>query len=245
MSSFTPSVLAAWPPVIASAERSAGEAWRAGGLSLGAVLLAHLGVLWGLLQLEGARPAVLATATLQVNLLTSDPVPPPQAAPPSPPVTTPPRPPAPVPPARKTVIAVPAPPQAETQPTLAPPEPEAQVSPEPAPPAPAPEASMPVPPAPPAPQPRLIAASDIVCPTPATVDYPPVSEQLGEQGTALVRVLIDAQGRPRDAALHQTSGHPRLDRAALAGVRSLRCQPYTEAGVAQAVWVLAPIEFRF
>jgi hypothetical protein len=27
-------------------------------------------------------------------------------------------------------------------------------------------------------------------------------------------------------------------------VRTLRCHPYTEAGVAQAVWVVAPIAFE-
>ena len=102
----------------------------------------------------------------------------------------------------------------------------------------------PAPPAPAAPSPKLISASDIRCPTPADAAYPQISQQFGETGTVRVRVLIDAQGRPQEVVLHQSSGFARLDRAALAGARALRCAPYTEAGVAQAVWVVAPIDFQ-
>ena len=203
-----------------------------------AVTLVHLAAGWGLLQIESVRQTVAVVAPMMVNLITEAPEPPPAAPPPPPPpqplrLKTP-------PPPKPLIAAQPRPqPEPEAPVFIAPPalpEPVAeQVVAEEAPPA---------PPAPPSPSPKLISASEIVCPTPASPQYPPLSEQLGEQGTSMVRVLIDAQGRPQDVALHRSSGHLRLDRAALAGVRSLRCKPYLEAGVAQAVWVLAPIDFQ-
>jgi protein TonB len=90
----------------------------------------------------------------------------------------------------------------------------------------------------------VISASEIRCPTPAQAAFPEASQLRGETGVTQVRVLIDASGRPQDVLLHRSSGFARLDKAALAGVRTLRCHPYTEAGVAQAVWVVAPIAFE-
>ncbi len=44
--------------------------------------------------------------------------------------------------------------------------------------------------------------------------------------------------------MQRSSGHPRLDAAALAALRRARFVPYTEDGRAVAVWAPAPIEFE-
>ena len=51
-------------------------------------------------------------------------------------------------------------------------------------------------------------------------EYPPVSRRLGEQGTVILEVLVDPSGRAVDAKVVQSSGFPRLDQAALDGVKS-------------------------
>ncbi len=51
-------------------------------------------------------------------------------------------------------------------------------------------------------------------------DYPPVSRRLGEQGTVIIEVLVDAGGHAVEAKLVQSSGFARLDQAALDGVKT-------------------------
>jgi len=51
-------------------------------------------------------------------------------------------------------------------------------------------------------------------------EYPPASRRLGEQGTVVLDVLIDASGRVTDAKVVRSSGFPRLDQAALEGVKA-------------------------
>jgi protein TonB len=50
-------------------------------------------------------------------------------------------------------------------------------------------------------------------------EYPPVSRRLGEQGTVVLEVLVDAAGRAVEATVVQSSGFPRLDEAAVTGVK--------------------------
>ncbi len=49
--------------------------------------------------------------------------------------------------------------------------------------------------------------------------YPPLSIEMEETGTVRLRVQVSAQGLPLAVELEQTSGFPRLDRAALTAVR--------------------------
>ena len=51
-------------------------------------------------------------------------------------------------------------------------------------------------------------------------DYPAFARQLRLQGTATVRVAIGQDGRLRNAVILTSSGHARLDKAALAAVRN-------------------------
>jgi periplasmic protein TonB len=71
----------------------------------------------------------------------------------------------------------------------------------------------------------------------AQPEYPPVSRRLGEQGTAVIEVLVGVDGRVLDAKLLQSSGFDRLDQAALAGARAnYRFIPGTVDGKPQPMW---------
>lgn len=50
--------------------------------------------------------------------------------------------------------------------------------------------------------------------------YPAISRRLGEQGSLVLEVLVDREGRVVQTRLLQSSGFARLDRAALEGVES-------------------------
>ncbi len=73
--------------------------------------------------------------------------------------------------------------------------------------------------------------------------YPPRSRQFGEQGRVVVRVLVDAEGLPQRAQVYQSSGHNRLDQAAVATVLQWRYLPGRRAGVPEAMWLNVPISF--
>lgn len=66
----------------------------------------------------------------------------------------------------------------------------------------------------------------------AAAFYPQSAQRLGEQGTALVKVCVDAHGRVRSARIAQSSGSATLDRAALSYARatSRRWRPATRGG---------------
>jgi protein TonB len=59
-----------------------------------------------------------------------------------------------------------------------------------------------------------------------------------------VRVLVGADGLPQQTQVLQSSGHDRLDEAALRTVRATRFKPYTENGVPQPFWVVMPLVFE-
>ena len=73
--------------------------------------------------------------------------------------------------------------------------------------------------------------------------YPARSRKAGEEGKVMVRVLVDVTGRPAQVSLQASSGHPALDESAVSAVRAAQFRPYAEGGLAQAVWVLVPINF--
>lgn len=205
-----------------------------------AVLALHGVVAWGLLQVDAVRIAVAEAAPLFVDLI-APPVPP---APP-PPEPPPPPPPRPMPktpqPAAPVIAAAPAP---EPTSFLAP-----EPPPEPAPPAQPESPVVVIAPAPPAPPPapaapRELPASAIQYLEPPAPVYPRASRRLGESGLVVVRVFVDADGLPRQLQVLQSSGHARLDEAALDGVRRARFTPPTENGRPTAGWARIPIPFE-
>lgn len=125
---------------------------------------------------------------------------------------------------------------------------------EPPPPA-APEVDPPPPPAPPQPAPPQPAPPQPVGPVTLTTElavscaarpppvYPPLSRRLGETGKVVLRVELDETGRVSAAQVLTSSGFIRLDEAALAAVRSWRCEPARRDG--QAVHAMATQPFKF
>jgi len=78
---------------------------------------------------------------------------------------------------------------------------------------------------------------------PPVLEYPRASRRAGESGRVLVRVYIDEAGLPRTVLVGQSSGHARLDAAALDAVRQARFKPYTENARPTAGWALIPLIF--
>ncbi|MEY4725657.1 MAG: hypothetical protein RLZ36_284 [Pseudomonadota bacterium] len=73
--------------------------------------------------------------------------------------------------------------------------------------------------------------------------YPRASRRLGEQGTVIVRVLINTQGLPEKAEVRTSSGFIRLDQAALEAVQRWRFVPGRRSGTPEAMWFNIPVRF--
>lgn len=73
--------------------------------------------------------------------------------------------------------------------------------------------------------------------------YPALSRRHGEEGRVLLNVYVEADGRPSRVELRRSSGHSRLDQAALAAVRQWRFVPARQGKFAIAASVVVPIQF--
>jgi protein TonB len=76
------------------------------------------------------------------------------------------------------------------------------------------------------------------------VEVPLASRRLGESGTVLLHVLVDAQGLPARVEVRRSSGHARLDAQALAAMRAARFEPCTHNGRPVACEADAPIAYE-
>lgn len=74
--------------------------------------------------------------------------------------------------------------------------------------------------------------------------YPIMSKRMGEQGKAVIRVLIGADGVPQQSEIRQSSGFERLDQSAKETVMKWRYVPGKRDGVAEAMWFNVPITFK-
>ena len=202
----------------------------------GSVVLFHIAALWAL-QSGLVRRAV--EIVVPISVLSEIVTPPaPKAEQPPELVQPKPVPPAKQPVPRKVESAKPLAPLAVPYPEPSPQAPVVVDAPAP----PAPVAAAPVAPAP-APTKLELPSSDAdYLRNPAPV-YPPLSKRLGEQGKVLVRVLIGPDGAPQKAELKRSSGFERLDRSALEYVMKCRYVPGKVAGVPQAMWHEAPVNF--
>lgn len=77
-----------------------------------------------------------------------------------------------------------------------------------------------------------------------TPDYPAVSERLGEAGSVVVALLVDVDGKVSDSRVEQSSGYPRLDKAALKGLSRCRFTPGTADGKPEPSWHLMKYVFK-
>ena len=74
--------------------------------------------------------------------------------------------------------------------------------------------------------------------------YPSFSKRSGEQGTVVVRLIIDQAGNVEDIALLQSSNFPRLDRAASEIGRRYRFKPFLVNGSPQRISTNLLIKFN-
>ncbi|MDP3841316.1 MAG: energy transducer TonB [Oxalobacteraceae bacterium] len=74
--------------------------------------------------------------------------------------------------------------------------------------------------------------------------YPPLSRRMGEEGRAILRVLVNARGMPERSEIRTSSGSARLDEAAREAVMRAQFRPHIDNGQAVAVFVIVPIRFQ-
>lgn len=110
--------------------------------------------------------------------------------------------------------------------------------------APAAPAAPLAPPAPSSPtQPKTI-SSGVEYLQPPHPDYPAASRRMGEEGKAMLRVLVNDKGRAERIEIQKSSGSPRLDEAARQAVQRALFKPYMEDGKPVAVFAVIPISFQ-
>lgn len=114
--------------------------------------------------------------------------------------------------------------------------------------APATPPAPPAPPAEPAPAPApsgpiSVGINDIQCSEPPLV-YPSMSQKMGEEGRAMVKISIGTAGEVTNVAVTSSSGSPRLDRAATDAARAIKCSPYKQNGRAVPVVASKPFVFK-
>jgi protein TonB len=83
----------------------------------------------------------------------------------------------------------------------------------------------------------------VSCPNLASPAYPALSRRLGEEGKLVLQVELDETGRISQAKVIESSGHPRLDNAALSAVKTWRCRPAMRDGQAVPAIALQPFNF--
>jgi protein TonB len=205
------------------------------------ILALHAAGIWGLLKLNAVRDAMQQVAPIFVSLVApADPMPAPtprtqEPKPKSKPAPAPARliatPPTTVPavepfavaaepstPANPTTMTVPAAPAADTAPAKASPQP---------------------------PAPRLLPDSAVQFMQLPEVVYPRLSQRNAESGLVMVRAYVGATGgAPHSVHVEKSSGHARLDQAALAAVQKSRFKAYAEKGQPVEGWALVPIRFE-
>ena len=74
--------------------------------------------------------------------------------------------------------------------------------------------------------------------------YPESARREGREGSVLLRVLIDDQGRSKQVEVNHSSGSDALDRAAAEAIKRWRFHPARHGQNPVESWVRIPIEFR-
>ncbi|MBE9610627.1 energy transducer TonB [Chitinilyticum piscinae] len=75
-------------------------------------------------------------------------------------------------------------------------------------------------------------------------DYPPEARRNGEEGSVVLRVEVNAQGRPENVGFRQRSGYRRLDEAARQAVLRWRFIPAQRNGQPVADTADVTLTFR-
>jgi protein TonB len=75
-------------------------------------------------------------------------------------------------------------------------------------------------------------------------EYPAIARRRGYEGTVLVEVLVNRDGRVEDLRLSQSSGYPVLDQAAMTSMRGWLFEPATIDEKKVEMWVKVPVRFH-
>lgn len=89
----------------------------------------------------------------------------------------------------------------------------------------------------------LGAELSVSCPERTAPNYPMLSRRMNETGITILRVELDEQGHVAAARVATGSGYARLDEAALAAVKSWRCNPAQRNGQPVRAVALQPFKF--
>src|SRR5215510_905412 len=74
--------------------------------------------------------------------------------------------------------------------------------------------------------------------------YPESARRAGIQGTTLLRIHIERDGRVSDVTVQRSAGDQSLDQAASDAVRRWRFEPALNPAGPVAMWAVVPVEFR-
>jgi protein TonB len=76
-------------------------------------------------------------------------------------------------------------------------------------------------------------------------DYPPQAKRLGQEGTTVLRMYIEADGKPSKCDVQTSSGFPMLDEAAVKQcLRAWKFLPATENGKPLADWMPLRVKWQ-
>ena len=75
-------------------------------------------------------------------------------------------------------------------------------------------------------------------------EYPSVARRRRYQGTTLLEVLVDSEGRVGELRVYQSCGHDILDRAALLAVKGWLFEPGKRGDNKVEMWVRVPVRFQ-
>lgn len=74
--------------------------------------------------------------------------------------------------------------------------------------------------------------------------YPQIAKKRGYQGTVLLNVLVEDDGKVGDLEIYQTSGYSILDRSAQKSVQKWIFSPGKKGAKEVAMWVRVPVRFQ-
>jgi periplasmic protein TonB len=75
-------------------------------------------------------------------------------------------------------------------------------------------------------------------------EYPPAARRRGYEGTIMMEVFVDREGKVQDLRLLRSSGYDMLDRAAMRAVKGWRFAPARQGEENVDMWVTVPLTFR-
>jgi protein TonB len=74
--------------------------------------------------------------------------------------------------------------------------------------------------------------------------YPDQAREQGEEGTVVLRVQVDVDGKPANVEVVRSSGSASLDEAGRKAARGALFKPYLEDGRPLSVYVIVPLRFQ-